>query len=101
MNKQKIYISGKITGLSPEQVSKKFEAAEVHLTINGFDPINPVKLEHSGNTSHSWDKYMRTDLKALLDCDTIYMLPCWRNSNGAKVELQLAISLNYNIIWAQ
>ena len=97
----KIYISGKISGLPFEQVTHKFNSAEERLNKHGIKKVvNPIKLDHSANTEQDWVIYMKTDLKALLDCDTILMLPCWRDSVGAKMELQTALTLNYNVIWA-
>ncbi len=97
----KIYISGKISGLPFEQVAHKFNSAEERLKRQGISKVvNPIKLDHSANTEQDWAKYMKTDLIALLDCDTILMLPCWPDSTGAKMELQTALNLNFNIIWA-
>jgi len=36
---------------------------------------------------------MKEDLKALLDCDGIYMLRGWEQSKGAKIEYELAMNL--------
>ena len=33
---------------------------------------------------------MRADLRALLGCDAVYMLPGWRGSRGATVEHAVA-----------
>jgi hypothetical protein len=97
---QGIYISGKITGLSRLEVVEKFELAEQKLRGFGYSHIiNPVKLDHTKNTNEDYDQYMKTDIKGMMDCNTLYVLPCWKDSKGAKIELQLAIALNYNIIW--
>ena len=100
--KQKIYISGKITGLPLLDMVRKFEQAEEYLTGCGWDVINPLKLDHTANELKYWEVFMKTDLKAMLhiDCNNIYVLPCWQDSPGAKMEVWLAIQLSYNIIWA-
>ena len=41
---------------------------------------------------------MKVDLKALIDCDYIYMLNNWNNSRGAKIELRLAMDLKIETI---
>jgi hypothetical protein len=97
----KIYISGKITGLPLFEAATKFAQAEHTLRRRGFNPVNPLTLDHSHNPHADYNTYMKTDIKAMLDCDSIYMLPCWQDSKGAKIELQLAIQLNYSIIWGE
>jgi hypothetical protein len=69
--KKKIYISGKITGIESE-ARDLFESAEQFLEALGYDPINPFKLNH--NHDKSWHAYMKEDVKALCECDEIYML---------------------------
>jgi hypothetical protein len=38
------------------------------------------------------DKCMRADIKALLECEVIYMPPDWENSRGARLEYEIACS---------
>jgi len=98
---QTVYLSGAISNLSMPEVIDKFNLAE-HLLINhGFNVVNPVKLDHSANLSKDWAKYMQVDLKALMDCDTIALLPCWKESKGAQLEFQVAKALNYPIIFLE
>jgi hypothetical protein len=98
----KVYISGKITGLPMDHVIEKFEAAEQWLIKEGhYDIVNPVKLDHSANTEQDWALFMKTDLKAFLDCDAILMLPCWPSSDGANLELLIARQLRYDIFWLE
>lgn len=39
-----------------------------------------------------WREHMRVDIRALVDCDSIYMLKGWELSKGAKLELDVASS---------
>ena len=82
----KIYISGSITGDS--NYKKIFGRIEEHLTDQGHEVVNPVTLPHDHGKTYS--EYMKEDIKALLDCDKIYMIPGWNNSPGATFELQVA-----------
>lgn len=50
--------------------------------------MNPLTLPHSHDKS--WHSYMREDIKALCDCDAIYMLANWRDSRGARIEFEIA-----------
>jgi hypothetical protein len=94
MEMKKIYISGKITGIEA-QAAQLFEQAETDIRNAGFEPVNPMKLNH--NHDKSWESYMKADLKALLDCDGIFMLNNWTDSKGALIELDLALKLKIPI----
>ena len=93
----KIYISGQITGLDIQEASDIFQMAEFHLKNLGWSPINPMTIKHDHD--QSWESYMREDIKELMDCDAIFMLPNWTISKGAKVEHDIAKSLNIPIFY--
>lgn len=63
----------------------------------GKPVINPMKLPHKEGAS--WEDYMVVDLEALDKCDTIYMLPCWQRSHGARLEHAYAKYYNKRIIY--
>ena len=88
--KKKIYISGKITGIPESEAFKEFEDAENKLK-DEYEVINPMKLKHDHDKT--WESYMKEDLKALLDCDGIYMLDNYIESLGAQIEYNLAADL--------
>lgn len=95
---KKIYISGKITGLSEKAAKNKFAEAETQLKgmYPGCEIINPMEINHDHDGS--WINYMKQDIKALMDCDSIFMLTNWQESKGAIVEYTLAKGLGYKII---
>ena len=82
----KIYISGSITG--DADYIQVFARAEAKLLKKGHEVVNPVALSH--NHGKTYQEYMKEDIKALLDCDAIYMIPGWCNSAGATFELDVA-----------
>ena len=90
----RIYISGKITGLA--DFEQRFAEAERELRNQGHEVVNPVNLPH--NHDKTWHSYMKEDLKAMLDCDGIYMLNNWMQSTGAVIERAIASELNFEII---
>ena len=92
---KKIYISGKITGMET-LAEKLFSTAEQELKERGFDPVNPFKLNHEHDKS--WNSYMKEDIKALCDCDVIFMLTNWRESPGATIELKIANYLGMEVM---
>ena len=82
-----IYISGPMTGL-PEFNFPAFNAAAAQLRSLGYEVINPAEFgEGEGKT---WADYMRKDIKALMDCTHVAVLPGWENSKGARLEVYLA-----------
>lgn len=89
--KPKVYLSGKISGLSEVEYKTKFNSAELFLTGLGYDVINPVSYDKIKDGS--WEDYMKQDLKLMLDCDYIYLLDNWEDSKGARMEYNLACDL--------
>ena len=85
---EKIYISGKIGGLSEQEVRAKFEAAEMELTAEGYEVVNPAKNGLPFNAP--WEVHVAIDIILLLGCDSIYLLPCWEQSKGATLEKNIA-----------
>jgi hypothetical protein len=86
----RIYISGKITGIE-DDARVNFEIAENIIRAMGHEPVNPFKLRHKKDAT--WEDYMRKDIRELTKCDAIWMLPDWKESKGAKIEMQLADNL--------
>ena len=92
----KIYISGKISGIESE-AAKLFEQAEKELKESGLNPVNPMTLNHDHDKS--WHSYMKEDVKALCDCDQIYMLSNWKDSKGAIIEHTIAMYLGIDVVY--
>lgn len=91
-----VYISGKIGGIE-DIAPELFLKAENELKEKGYNVVNPMNIEH--NHDKSWLSYMRNDIKALVDCDAIYMLDNWIDSRGAKVELTIAYGLDLETLF--
>lgn len=94
--KKKAYISGKISGIEDRAI-ELFEQAEKELIDLGFEPVNPMKLNHQHDLS--WESYMKEDIKALCDCDSIYLLRNYSDSRGALLELAIATELKIKVIY--
>ncbi len=90
MTPYKVYICGAITG-KETIAAKEFESAKNKIIAMGMIPVNPFDLEH-GDASQ-WHEFMKTDIKALMDCDYIYICNDITNSTGANIELELARDL--------
>ena len=84
---KRVYISGRIKGLDPVEVERKFNAAEEYLTALGYQAINPYELAKHREGSHwTWGSHIIADLRVLQHCDSIYLLDNWSSSNGANIE---------------
>lgn len=89
--KPKVYISGKISGLSEKVYKNNFNSAELYLTGLGYDAVNPISDGLIPNGT--WEDYMRRDIKLLCDCDYIYLIEGWEDSDGASLEKLIADNL--------
>lgn len=92
----KIYISGPITR-NPNYL-QDFQKAEDQLKLSGFEVINPVTV-CPFDENKTWRDYMREDIKALVDCEAIYMLRGWWCSKGARLELSIAKKLKMAVYY--
>lgn len=91
-----VYISGKITGLDPEVAKANFKKVEDIIKKEGNTPVNPFDVAPY-HPDLTWKDYMVADIKALVDCDTIVMLPDYQGSKGALLELQIAKGLDMRV----
>lgn len=96
----RIYISGKITGLDIKEAEALFEYVETQLAQAGHTPVNPMKLMPY-DPKHTWVDYMVEDIRGLLSCQAILMLPNWTDSKGAKVEHAIAVSMGMQCYYSQ
>jgi hypothetical protein len=94
---KKCYIAGKIGNLPVHDYTENFNNAEKEVTDLGYFPISPIFLEH--NHDKSWQSYMKEDIRALTLCDAVYCLRNWRDSQGATIEIELALKLGIKIIF--
>lgn len=120
VREHKVYLSGPISshvpGVDREELKRRFYSAEKWLEIERpeWDLVNPLRVlaecggacggdptNNTSHPSHSWQCWMRYDIKAMMDCDTIVMLPAWQQSSGAKVESMLAQKLHFGVFFLE
>ena len=90
----KVYISGPISGAT--SYPQSFEKAAQYLRHLGNEVVDPTTIDTPcGRQIHgtTWNYYMREGIKLLMDCDRIYMLEGWENSEGARLEQLIALQL--------
>lgn len=85
MKRKRVYISGRMSGVDPAESQAKFKEAESYLRKRGFEPVNPWTLAQF-RSFIGWGRHLIADLDALHDCDSIYLLPGWEQSQGANIE---------------
>lgn len=95
MNKEKIYISGQISGLTAEEYAPRFFEVARQLRAQGYDVVNP--LDNGIAPSEEWREQMKADIRLLIECDAIFMLSNWELSNGATLEREIAKGLGLRI----
>ncbi|MRX40385.1 DUF4406 domain-containing protein [Flavobacterium sp. LC2016-23] len=94
---QTIYIAGKVTGELPEPTAAKFKNMQIELEAKGFDVVNPIEVVN--NSKENWYTAMGMCLQALESCDAIFMMPCYKDSKGAKIELKTAKDLGIQVYY--
>jgi hypothetical protein len=92
---RKVYLSGKITGTDLAETRAKFAKAKAELMNAGFEVVNPMALPHDHDKS--WNSYMRECIKALMDCDALYLIEGVPNSKGLQLELHIAFRLGIRV----
>lgn len=111
MEKVRVYVSGQITGLKPEEYEPLFYAAEAKLQADGYEVTNPLRIakgiapELIDPATHTereiWRTIIKADISELMKCQAIYMLPNWERSEGATLEHKIAEGLRIPIDYEQ
>jgi hypothetical protein len=100
----KLYLSGAMTGI-PENNFPAFRAYADHLRRRGFEVFSPAEADEADGTVDKpdtpWSCFLRRDIKALVDCDAIAMMPGWRKSRGANLEHYVATALGMDVYDAE
>lgn len=92
---KKVYISGPISGRPKEEVENQFRKAAERIQAAGDTPVLPIDNDIPRDAT--WEEHMRTDIKMLLDCDEVYALHGWDRSQGAALEVNIAVKLHMNV----
>lgn len=99
MMKTKIYLSGKITGLDPDNVRLKFHLSGLSFDPEYYEVICPLNLPHNHDKSEA--SFLLEDLQALAACNCIYMLRDWTDSRGARIEHDFAVKVGIKVIYQE
>lgn len=89
----KLYLAGPMSGI-PDLNFPAFHAEAARLRGLGHVVVNPAELNP---TSSDWLECMRVDIRELVMCDGVAMLPGWWNSRGARLERQIGTGLGLRV----
>lgn len=92
----RMYLSGKMSG-EPDFNYPAFNAKAAELRAQGFEVVNPA--ENALPEGTPWEDHMRRDITLMMGCDSIYLLPGWNNSSGARLEHCIARNLGFTVIY--
>ncbi|MBB5462898.1 DUF4406 domain-containing protein [Paraburkholderia sp. Cpub6] len=93
----KLYLAGPMTSY-PELNFPLFHAETARLRALGFQIVNPAEIVT--DPTAQWLDCMRADIKQLVDCDGVALLPRWNESRGASIEQRLARDLGLRVYTA-
>ncbi|MCL1933564.1 MAG: DUF4406 domain-containing protein [Candidatus Azobacteroides sp.] len=97
--KERIYISGAVSGLAVEEVTAKFNEAEKYLTRRGFRVVSPLKTGIP--YSIPCEIHIAINILLLIGCDAVYLLHDWKYSKGATLEKNIAEFTGKKIIYQE
>ncbi|MGQ3001264.1 MAG: DUF4406 domain-containing protein [Hydrogenophaga sp.] len=92
----RVYVAGPMTGI-PDLNFPAFHRQATRLRARGIDVVNPAEI--NTDPSAKWTDCMRADIRELVGCDSIAMLPGWDRSKGATLEHHIAQSLELRVIY--
>lgn len=87
----KYYLAGPMAGI-PERNFPLFKRAADWLRSRGYEVMSPAELnlEYLGKGR---SVCMRRDIEFVMQCDSIFLLPGWQESQGAITEYAVATQL--------
>lgn len=103
----KVYLAGKMTGLTGQEIINNFRLADVLLTSYDYDVVNPAEIDQAILENESgihdpdpqdYEQWMKRDLELLEECDAICLIAGWQDSAGAKRELARAVMAGLSVM---
>lgn len=92
----KVYIIGMIPIEIDFSIQMEFRYVQLRLEELGFYVVNPMDL--LVDKAKKKDMAVRLNIKKLLGCDAVYILPCIDFKNTQNVELLIALQLDLLMI---
>lgn len=90
--KEKAYISGRISAMPWLQVKKAFAFGCRYAEAAGYEAVSPLAGEKGENWE--WSDYMIDDLKKLKECSKMFVV-------GRLKEVQESFGVRIELLWAE
>lgn len=84
----KVYISIPISGHDEKKVREHADRIKAALSRAGHRPVNPFDI-YVGHAP-TYVEFLCADLRALADCDAIFLCEGWQFSRGCRIEANFA-----------
>lgn len=97
MNKR-IYIAGPMTGYADFNFPAFHDAERMLRKLYPDAAILNPATQFNGRQDLPYEVYIAGAIDLVKICDTIYLLPGWEYSNGAKMEYMIAKCLGHSIL---
>ncbi len=97
------YLAGPMTGC-PDWNFPAFRAATARLRTLGWEVVSPAEADEHDTKKpgeRPWAWYLQRDMRLLLDCKSVLVLPGWRQSRGAQLEVHVAEALGMPVLDAE
>lgn len=89
-----VFVNGSMMAPATNRL-QAFQRAAEQLRCHGYTVTNPVELAIDNPLSK--EACLRSDIVALLACDTVALLPDWHKSNDAQLLTNIAARLGMRI----
>lgn len=93
----RVYISIPITDKDEQKQREHADLTKAMLSRAGHTPISPFDIYAGKNPKY--EDYLCYDLRALADCDAIYLCEGWQFSRGCRIEANFAREFNKQFMY--
>ena len=99
LDKTAVYLAGPMTGY-PEFNFPAFKAAASDIDEMGVGAVycTAFGTPPAPEDALPWDEYLREALRLMLTCNAVVVLPGWRESKGARLEVYVALELGMPVV---
>lgn len=92
---KKLYLSGPMTSIK-DLNRPCFRRYAKALRKKGYRVVSPPELDKI-SPQRTWEGCLQRDIQYLMTCDKIAVLPGWKKSRGANLEVYIGKALKYPV----